>query len=119
MTVRFLADEDVDGDIIQGLRSREPAIDILDVKIAGLRGMADPELLELAAQQGRIPVAHDRRTMTRHFRERAGAGKPSPGVFILSQRQSATSEIIESLLLVWTASQADEWRNQIVFLPFR
>jgi hypothetical protein len=49
VTVRFLADEDLDADIIQGLRSREPAIDILDVKTAELRGTGDPELLELAA----------------------------------------------------------------------
>ena len=41
MTVRFLADEDIDVEIVQGLRSREPAIDILDVKTAGLRGSAD------------------------------------------------------------------------------
>ena len=34
MTVRFLADEDLDADIIEGLRSREAAIDILDVKVA-------------------------------------------------------------------------------------
>jgi len=119
VTVRFLADEDVDGDIIQGLRSREPAIDILDVKTTGLRGTADPALLDLAAQQDRILITHDRHTMTRHFRERVDAEKPSPGVFILPQRQSAIGEIIESLLLVWTASQADEWRNQIEFLPFR
>ena len=65
MTVRFLADEDLDSDIIGGLRSREPAIDILDVKKAGLRGTTDPILLDLAAQQGRIVITHDRRTMTR------------------------------------------------------
>ncbi len=57
--------------------------------------------------------------MKRHFRERVNAGKPAPGVFVLPQQQSAIGEIIESLLLVWTASQADEWRNQIVYLPFR
>jgi hypothetical protein len=34
VTVRFLADENIDVDIVQGLRSREPAIDILDVKSA-------------------------------------------------------------------------------------
>jgi len=117
VTVRFLADEDVDVDMLQGLRSREPAIDILDVKTAGLRG--NPALLELAAQQDRILITHDRQTMTRHFRERVDAEKPSPGVFILPQQQSAIGEVIESLLLVWTASRADEWRSQIVFLPFR
>jgi len=57
--------------------------------------------------------------MTRYFRERVDAGKPTPGVFIPPQQQSAIGEIIESLLLVWTASQAEEWRNQIVYLPFR
>lgn len=118
MTICFLADEDVDADIIQGLRSGEPAIDILDVKTAGLRGMDDPALLELAAQQDRIVISHDRRTMTRFFLERLAAGKSNPGLFIAPQRH-AIGEIVESLLLVWTASQPEEWRNRIVYLPFR
>jgi hypothetical protein len=42
VTVRFLADEDLDSDIIDGLQSREPAIDILDVKKAGHRGKRTP-----------------------------------------------------------------------------
>ena len=63
MTVRFLADEDLDADIIQGLRTREPAMDILDVKTAGLRGTGDPALLELAAQQDRVLITHDRNTI--------------------------------------------------------
>jgi len=50
VSIRFLADEDLRGSIIQGLRSREPAIDILDVKSAGLRGTKDPALLEIAAE---------------------------------------------------------------------
>jgi len=52
VTVRFLADEDLRAGIIERLRSREPANDILDVKTTGLRGMADPALLELAALAG-------------------------------------------------------------------
>jgi len=56
--------------------------------------------------------------MTRHFRERLDAGKPASGVFILPQQSAAIGEIIESLLLVWAASQAEDWRNLIVYLPF-
>ena len=119
MTVRFLADEDLDADIIQGLRTREPAMDILDVKTAGLQGMGDPALLELAAQQDRVLITHDRNTMTRHSRDRLDAGKPTARVLILPQQSAAIGEIIESLLLVWAASEAEEWRNQIVYLPFR
>jgi len=119
LTVRFLADENLDTDIIHGLYAREPAIDILDVKTAGLRGTSDPALLEFAAQQDRVLITYDRNTMTRHFRDRRDPGKPTPGVFILTQQESAIGEIIESLLLVWAASQAEEWRNQIAYLPFR
>lgn len=56
--------------------------------------------------------------MTRHFRERLASGKSNPGLFVVPQR-SAIGEIIESLLLVWTASQAEDWRDMIVYLPFR
>jgi hypothetical protein len=119
VTVRFLADEDIDAGIIQGLRSREPAIDILDVKIAGLRGAKDPVLLELAAEQSRILITHDRNTMTRHFYERLAAGKSGPGLFIAPQQPHAVGEIVEALLLLWSASQTEEWWNQIVYLPFR
>jgi hypothetical protein len=118
VTVRFLADEDLDSDIIESLRSREPAIDILDVKKAGLRGTADPVLLDLAAEQDRIVITHDRRTMTRYVWERLAAGRLNPGVFIVPQR-CAIAEIVESLILVWTASQEEDWRDRIVYLPFR
>ncbi len=118
MTVRLLADEDLDADIVHGLRSREPAIDILDVKTTGLRGTKDPDLLRLSAQQGRILITHDRRTMTRHFRDLLASGSSHPGLFIVSQR-GAIGEIVESLLLVWLASRAEEWHDKIVYLPFR
>ena len=118
MSVRFLADEDLDAGIIEGLLSREPAIDILDVKSTGLRGTKDPALLELAAQQDRILITHDRRTMTRHLRGRLAAGKSNPGLFIVPQR-SAIGAIVESLLLVWSASHAEEWRNRVEYRPFR
>ena len=102
MSIRFLTDEDLDADIIEGLRSREPAIDILDVKSTGLRGAKDPDLLELAAQQDRILITHDRRTMTRHVLDRLAVGKRSPGLFIVPQ-QSPIGETVDWLLLVWTA----------------
>jgi len=90
----------------------------LDVKNAGLGGTEDPVILELAARQGRIVISHDRKTMTRHFRDRLAAGKSNSGLFIVPQR-SAIGDVVESLLLAWAASQALEWHDSIVFLPFR
>ena len=57
--------------------------------------------------------------MTSHCRERLKAGKPGPGVFILSQSPAYTGEIIDWLLLIWSVSEPDEWRNRIVFLPIQ
>jgi len=118
VTVRFLADEDLHVGIIDGLRSREPAIDVLDAKTAGVRGEKDTVLLDLAARQDRILITHDRNTMTRFFMERGASGKSNPGIFMVPQK-SRIGEIIDAILLVWAASQAEEWRNQIVYLPFR
>ena len=56
--------------------------------------------------------------MTRYYQERIAAGKWSPGIFIVPQR-TAIGDIIEPLVLVWTASKPDEWRDQIVYLPLR
>ncbi len=57
--------------------------------------------------------------MTQHFCERLAAGKSAPGLFIVPQQPAAIGDIIEWLVLVWTASQAEEWRDQVVYLPAR
>ncbi len=43
------ADESLHGHIVRGLRRREPGIDLVSVKEAGLRGKTAPEVLEWAA----------------------------------------------------------------------
>ena len=57
--------------------------------------------------------------MTAHFWERLAAGKSSPGLFVVPDRPGAIGYTIEWLLLVWTASQSEEWRDQIVYVPVR
>jgi len=53
-------------------------MDILNAKKTSLRGTKDPDLLEFAAQQERILISHDRRTMIHHFRDRLAVGKTVP-----------------------------------------
>jgi hypothetical protein len=119
LTISFLADEDLDANIIRGLRSREPAIDILSVKTSGLRGAKDTNLLELAVREDRIILSHDRSTMSQYFVDRWQAGgSHMPGLFLVPQHRNV-GEIIEVLLLIWAASEPDEWRDQITYLPFR
>lgn len=114
-SIRFLADEDLHGAIIDGLRAREPAIDILDVKDSGLRKTRDSDLLELAAIEHRIVLSHDRGTMSRHYRDRLLAGHPTAGLILISQR-AQLGDVIEYLILVWAAMERHEWAGRIVFL---
>lgn len=115
MKVRFQADADLNAEIVAGVLRREPRIDFRSADEARLRGVPDPQVLALAAEEGRILVTHDRRTMPRHFAEFIREHN-SPGVFIIGQNVSVRAAI-EELLIVWAASDREEWRNLIVALP--
>jgi predicted nuclease of predicted toxin-antitoxin system len=115
MNVRFQADADLNAEIVAGVLRREPSIDFQTADAANVRRLSDLEVLALAAQENRILVTHDRRTMPRHLADFI-LHHSSPGVFIIAQTVSVRVAI-EDLLLVWAASESAEWRNLIVELP--
>ena len=115
MKVRLQADADLNAEIVAGALRREPRIDFQTADEANLRGVLDPDVLALASQENRILVTHDRRTMPRHFADFI-LHHTSPGVFIIAQRVPV-GVAIEELLLIWTASESEEWRNLIVEIP--
>lgn len=67
MKPRFQADADFNHKIVLALRRKEPAIDIRSAHEAGITGIRDEEVLRKAADQGRILVSHDRKTMPAHL----------------------------------------------------
>ena len=115
MRPRFQADADFNEEIVSGLLRQHPDLDFQTAEEAELSGLADPDVLALAAQDGRVLVTHDRRTMPHHFAEFI-LRRESPGVIIISQRVSVR-RAMEELALVWEASEAGEWANLIVELP--
>ena len=54
MRVRFQADADLDGRVLRGLKRAAPEIDIRTAAEAGLAAYEDPEVLRIAAQDGRV-----------------------------------------------------------------
>lgn len=115
MKIKFQADADLSEDIVSGVLRRESGIDFRAATAAGLRGLSDLQVLAQAASEGRILVSHDRRTMPQSFEEFTRSGT-SPGVFIVSQKTDLLT-VIEGLLLIWTASEAEEWANRICTIP--
>jgi hypothetical protein len=115
MSVRFQADADLNHIIVKATLRREPSIDFQTAYAAGLTGIRDPEVLALAAHAGRVLVTHDRKTMPKHFAAFIGH-TTSSGVIVIPQKLPVRAAV-EDLLLVWTASEAEEWRNRIQVLP--
>ncbi len=52
--LRLLADENLDGNIVRGLRRKLPAVDLVRVQDVGLSGLADAEILAWAAAEHRV-----------------------------------------------------------------
>lgn len=115
MKIRYQADADLNEDIVTGARRRAPEIDFQTAREAHLENLKDPEVLALAAQLGRILVSHDRRTMPAHFGEFIQT-QQSPGLFVISQRADLLLAI-EELILIWTASEAEEYVNSLRTIP--
>ncbi len=96
--VRFQADADLKQAIITGTIRRQPNIDFQSAYAARLEGKKDPEVLAIAAQDGRVLVTHDRKTMSAEFGEFI-MSQISSGVLVLSQN-IPISDAIEALVLV-------------------
>jgi hypothetical protein len=117
VSIRFLADADLNHAIVKGVRGREPALDLMSAAEAHPEGLSDLEVIVFAASQGRILISHDTSTLPTHFIGHLRTGGSSPGVFLVRQRVSC-GEPIEALLTIWSASNAAEWVDQIYYLPF-
>jgi hypothetical protein len=70
----------------------------------------------MAMTQGRILISHDENSMPGHFADFLAVGNRSPGVLRVPQGVPVGA-VIESILLIWIASEADEWTDRIVWLP--
>jgi hypothetical protein len=113
---RFQADADLHAEIVAGVLRREPAVDFQSAQERLGERMADSDVLALAATEGRILVSHDVNTIPFHFRRFVAEGNLSPGVLLIPQ-SLRVSRAIDELLLIWSASEAADWQDLLVWLP--
>ena len=115
MKVLYQADNDLRKAIVRGAVRREPQMNFRSAQSARLDGIPDPEVLAFAADEGRILISHDFQTMPMHFRQFTQSRR-SPGVLLVRQ-DLPVGETIETLVLIWEASEADEWVNRLCLAP--
>jgi len=115
MRIRFQADADLHQRIVRAVLRREPSMDFQTASAASLSGLPDPAVLALAANEGRVLVSHDQTTMPEHF-SRFITTRNSSGLLLVPQR-TPPELIVEEIILIWFASEAEEWVNRICYLP--
>ena len=116
--IRILFDENAPQAVDRGLRRRVTNTDILRVGESGApaKGTDDPALLVWCEEAGRVLVSLDRRTMPLAFGVHLAGGHRSAGVFLIG-RDAPLPQILEDLVLLIEATEAEEWVDRLVFLP--
>jgi predicted nuclease of predicted toxin-antitoxin system len=114
--LRFVSDENFDGDSLRGLFRSLPELDVVRVQDVGLRSTPDPDILKWAAVEGRVLLTHDKETMVGWAIRRTQAGQPMPGVFLVSD-QMPVGQAIEELHMAAACLTAEECRDLVRFFP--
>jgi hypothetical protein len=112
----YAVDEDFNHEIIRGLERRDGSLDILTVQDADLLEAHDRDILVWAAQEGRVLLTHDVRTMPAYAAERLRNGQAMPGIILVPQLLPI-GHAIDDLLLLAQCSEAGEYEGMILRLP--
>src|SRR2546423_13372655 len=112
----LLLDENFNQRILRGLKRRIPNLDYSVAQESGLGGESDANVLTWAAERNRVLVTHDLKTIPRSAYERVDAGLPMSGVIAVDD-ELPVAQVIEELAIIVACSEADDWENQVVYLP--
>jgi predicted nuclease of predicted toxin-antitoxin system len=101
--LRFLADENFNGNIVRGVRRRQPRVDLVRIQQTEADGAKDPAVLAWAAKENRIVLTHDRATMPDFAYSRVADGEPMPGVssWMTGSELAALLMICYCLMSAW------------------
>ena len=117
--VTFLLDEHVPTALINAVVSDEPSIVIMRVGQPSMppKRTPDPKLLEFAEANQMAIFTFDKSTMAVHAYAHTASGRQTFGVFIWTDKMLGVKEAAEQIVLIWAASEAEEWIDQVNYLP--
>ena len=114
--LKYAIDEDFNHDIVRGLERKDPSLDILTIQDVGILEAHDRDVLAWAAQEGRILLTHDVRTMPIYAAERLREGQTMPGLLLVPQLLPI-GQTIDELLLIAQCGETGEYEGFILRLP--
>lgn len=119
MKVRFLLDENMSPGIISGVLRHNPSVDIVRIGDLGTPplGTLDPEILAFCEAEHRLLITDNRSTMPGHIADHLRAGRHHYGVLKTASKAVPVGQIIADLILIWEASEAEEYLDREDWLP--
>ena len=114
--IRLLTDENINQKILRGLHRRLPLLDFVSARDVGLASLPDLVLLKWAANEHRIILTHDVKTMVPYAKRLVAQGEPMAGVIAIP-RTVTIGQAINDLELLLECYSESEMRNNIEYLP--
>jgi predicted nuclease of predicted toxin-antitoxin system len=112
---RLYLDENVDGPVARGLRRR--GVDVLTVQEDDRADARDPEVLDRATDLGRVLFTQDTDLLVEGAR-RQREGIPFAGVIYGPKYVELQGTYVNALELIALASEASEYANRVIYLPW-
>ena len=115
---RFLIDENISPEYRTQLLRHDPSLTVLAIGDEGApaRGTLDPDILEWCEKHQFNLITNNRESMPQHLCDHLAAGHHVPGIFTINRKVSI-GLIIDQLLLIVGASDADEYIDRITYIP--
>jgi hypothetical protein len=118
--IKFLLDENVDPRLLKALRRRAPEMVVWPIGAPGTPALQtlDPEILIWCETHGFSLVTNNRTSMPVHLQDHLAAARHVPGIFILNPNMPM-GQTVDELVLIWGASEPDEYYDLLHHLPLR
>jgi hypothetical protein len=117
--IRFLIDENLSPQLKNAVRYLNFQIDILRIGDADTPplGTLDPDVLRYLELSQRLLVTDNRSSMPEHLTEYWTSGGHIWGLVWVRPR-TTLGQLAEALVLIWEASEAQEWIDRLDWIPF-
>ena len=112
--LNFLADENVNPILLAQLRRHLPGIDIVHARDVGLAQTPDQDIFRWAADNERVVVSHDKKTMWDFTNGHLTAGLPMPGLMLWHYYTPIGAAI--RVIMVYAMGVPGDIDGQVVFI---
>lgn len=116
--MRYLLDEHIDPIYRAQLLRAVPDLEVWIIGDPGAprRGTPDPEVLIWCEEHAFMLVTNNRKSMPRHLADHLAHGRHVPGILVINPALTV-GQLIDELVLIALASEMEEYRDLLLYLP--